>query len=158
MDTTDGPDGLHLVAGALDDFAVPQVYDLLALRTDVFVVEQACAYPELDGRDLEPGAHHWLLIDPSTDTVAAALRCLDDEVEGRPARRIGRVVTRADQRGRGLSRWLVDRVVAATALPMVLDAQEHLQGWYESAGFHRTGPGWVEAGIPHVPMRRDPAA
>lgn len=154
METLDGPDGLRLVVGALDDFSVRRVYDLLALRTDVFVVEQACAYPELDGRDLEPGARHWVLVDPTTDAVVGCLRALADMVDGTAVRRVGRVVVRSDHRGRGLARWLVDQVVAAEELAIVLDAQEHLQDWYASAGFHRTGPGWVEDGIPHVPMRR----
>lgn len=156
METTDGPDGLRLAVGSLDDFTVARVYDLLALRTDVFVVEQACAYPELDGRDREPGSRHWLLVRPDTDTVVAALRCLRDRVGEDRVRRIGRVVTRPDHRGRGLSRWLVERTVAAQDVPVVLDAQEHLQDWYAALGFRRTGPGWLEDGIPHVPMRHDP--
>ena len=41
--------------------------------------------------------------------------------------------------------------------PLTLGAQAHLEGWYERFGFRRSGPGYVEDGIPHVPMRREPA-
>ncbi len=150
------PAGLVLVDAPLVDLPVPRVYALLALRVDVFVVEQECPYPELDGRDLEPGARHLLLVDADSDVVAAALRCLDDEVDGAPVRRVGRVVTHPDHRGRGLARWLVDHVTATQDRPVVLDAQAHLRDWYGSSGFRVVGPGWIEDGIPHVPMRRDP--
>ena len=140
----------------------PQVlHDLVRLRVDVFVVEQACAYPELDGRDTEPGTLHvW-----TTDArgVCAYLRVLDEPRtagDGTPGelRRIGRVVTRPDVRGAGLSARLVADVVARDgAGVLVLDAQAHLTGFYARFGFRATGPQFLEDGIPHVPMRRDPA-
>lgn len=49
---------LVLHDAAFDELDTTTLYRLLALRVDVFVVEQDCAYPELDGRDLEPDAHH----------------------------------------------------------------------------------------------------
>ncbi len=150
------PPGLVFLDAPLVDLGVPTAYALLALRVDVFVVEQDCPYPELDGRDLEPGARHLLLVDTDTDVVAASLRCLDDEVDGTPVRRVGRVVTHPDHRGLGLARWLLDHVTASHDRPVILDAQTHLRDWYAAAGFRVVGPGWVEDGIPHVPMRRDP--
>ncbi len=133
----------------------PQVlHDLVRLRVDVFVVEQACAYPELDGRDTEPGTEHvW-----TTDSVgvSAYLRVLDDTGG---VRRIGRVVTRPDVRGSGLSARLVAEVVGHEgSTPLVLDAQAHLTGFYARFGFEPTGPQFLEDGIPHVPMRRGPAS
>lgn len=126
-----------------------ELHDLLRLRVDVFVVEQDCPYPELDGRDDEPGTRHIWLAD--ADGPTAYLRLLDDG----DVRRIGRVVTRADARGDGLAARLVDHAVATSEGPWVLDAQSHLAGWYEVHGFVVTGPEFVEDGIPHVPMRRD---
>ncbi|MBY5161164.1 GNAT family N-acetyltransferase [Salsipaludibacter albus] len=156
MTTSTTPDGLALHDAALTDLPVPRVYELLALRVDVFVVEQACAYPELDGRDLEDGARHVFLVEPDGDRVVAALRRLDDRVDDHPVTRVGRVVTHADHRGAGLAGWLLDHVVAGEQRAIVLDAQEHLVDFYARSGFRVTGPGWLEDGIPHVPMRRDP--
>lgn len=126
-------------------------YALLRLRVDVFVVEQRCPYPELDGRDTEPGTRHLWLADPTGPT--AYLRVL---VEPDGGRRIGRVCTRPSARGRGLAAALM--VHALTLVGdgrAVLDAQSHLQGWYERFGFVVDGAPFLEDGIPHVPMRLD---
>jgi ElaA protein len=124
-------------------------YRLWALRSQVFVVEQDCVYLDLDGRDLEPGARQWWI---ERDGVpVAALRVLDD---GGPPR-IGRVVTRRDCRGQGLAALLVHAVLeAAGDRPVVLAAQSHLVDWYAALGFVPDGPGFLEDGIPHTPMRR----
>src|SRR3954466_4799387 len=74
-----------------------ELYGLCRLRVDVFVVEQECPYPELDGRDTEPTTEHlWYEVD---GTVAATIRVLDDGA----TRAIGRVATAAGHRGRGLA-------------------------------------------------------
>ncbi|CAA9249856.1 MAG: N-acetyltransferase ElaA [uncultured Blastococcus sp.] len=129
-----------------------EVYALCRLRVDVFVVEQECPYPELDGRDVEPSTVHlWL---ESDGEVAATIRVLDDGA----TRAIGRVATAAQFRGRGLAARLMHEGIALCAgFPVTLGAQAHLQGWYEGFGFRLSGPGYVEDGIPHVPMRREPA-
>jgi ElaA protein len=123
-------------------------HDLLRLRVDVFVVEQACAYPELDGRDVEPGTRH-VWIGGSNGDPVAYLRVLA-EADG--SHRIGRVATRTDRRGGGLAGRLVDHVVASTPGRLVLDAQSQLEDWYLAKGFVRTGDEFTEDGIPHVPM------
>ncbi|UOY01949.1 GNAT family N-acetyltransferase [Blastococcus sp. PRF04-17] len=129
-----------------------EVYGLCRLRVDVFVVEQECPYPELDGRDLEPGTVHlWFEEDGE---VLATIRVLDDG----DTRVIGRVATAAAARGRGLAARLMEEGIAlCTGYPITLGAQAHLEGWYERFGFRRSGPGYVEDGIPHVPMRREAA-
>ena len=129
-----------------------EVYALCRLRVDVFVVEQECPYPELDGRDVEPVTWH-LWFDDGGD-VLATIRVLDDGA----TRAIGRVATAAGARGRGLAARLVEAGIALCGgAPVTLGAQAHLQGWYERLGFRLSGPGYVEDGIPHVPMRREPA-
>jgi ElaA protein len=125
-----------------------ELHDILRLRVDVFVVEQGCAYSELDGRDIEAGTRHVWVADG--DGVRAYLRVLDDG----DSRRIGRVVTLAAARGEGLAARLVDHAVATTTGPWALDAQSHLEQWYEARGFRVDGPEFLEDGIPHVPMRR----
>lgn len=130
-----------------------EVYGLCRLRVDVFVVEQECPYPELDGRDVEPATEH-LWFEDGDGTVTATIRVLDDG----GTRAIGRVATAAGYRGRGLAAQLLDEGIALCGdVPITLGAQAHLEDWYARFGFRRSGPGYVEDGIPHVPMRRDPA-
>jgi predicted GNAT family N-acyltransferase len=129
-----------------------EVYGLCRLRVDVFVVEQKCPYPELDGRDVEQSTVHVWFEDDGA--VLATIRVLDDGA----TRAIGRVCTAAGARGQGLAARLMEEGIAlCDGFPVTLGAQAHLEGWYERFGFHRSGQGYVEDGIPHVPMRREPA-
>lgn len=132
-------------------------YAIARLRIDVFVVEQECPFPDLDGRDLEPATEHrWVTGPPAAAEggVLAYLRVLSGP-DG--SRKVSRVVTAPHARGRGLAARLVHAVVADHGgEPIVLDAQSHLQGWYARSGFVVDGPGFLEDGIAHVPMRRDP--
>ncbi len=123
-----------------------ELHAILRLRSDVFVVEQQCAYADIDGRDADPGTEH-LWIEEDGDVVAA-LRILHGGV---PV--IGRIVTRADRRGAGLASLLVRAALDRVARPVELKAQARLDGWYESFGFVRCSDEWVEDGIPHVLMR-----
>ncbi|PSK96988.1 ElaA protein [Haloactinopolyspora alba] len=126
------------------------LYALLRLRTDVFVVEQADPYPELDGRDTEPAALHvWLA---RRDRPVAYLRLLD-EPDG--SARVGRVVVAADERGRGLAGALMDEALRLVGdRRCVLGAQAHLADFYARYGFVRSGPDYLDGRIPHVPMAR----
>jgi ElaA protein len=127
------------------------LYALLRLRCDVFVVEQRCAYPELDGRDVEPGTVHlWLAQD---DVPIAYLRIL---AEPGGEARIGRVVTAKSHRGLGLAGRLLGAALAeiGSGRPVVLDAQTDAVRIYERFGFAASGPTYVEDGIEHLPMRR----
>lgn len=138
------------------DAAVAQIeaatlYRILALRVDVFVIEQACIYRELDGRDLEASAR-LVWAERDDGTVLATLRLL---VEADGSARIGRVATEAAARGRGLAARLMDRTLELSGgAEVVLDAQTRLSDWYERYGFHRDGPDFEEDGIAHTPMRR----
>jgi ElaA protein len=125
------------------------LYRLLRLRVDVFVVEQACAYPELDGRDTEPGTIHlWV----ERDQRPAAYLRIVREPDG--TARVGRVVTAAEQRNDGLAAELVRHAIALTApAEVVLDAQSHLTGWYRRLGFVVDGAEFLDDGIAHTPMR-----
>jgi len=145
-------DAPQLRVARFADMTAFDVYALCRLRVDVFVVEQMCPYPELDGRDVEPTTTHlWFERDGE---VAATIRVLDDGA----TRAIGRVATARGFRGQGLAAGLIEEGLARYGdVPVTLGAQAHLEGWYERFGFRRSGPGYVEDGIPHVPMRREPA-
>jgi ElaA protein len=131
------------------ELAPIELYGLLRLRVDVFVVEQACPYPELDGRDTEPGTVHvWHELDGE---VVSCIRVLEQDED----RVIGRVATAQHARGRGLSAQLVAHGIRLCAgRAVVIGAQAHLEHWYARLGFVRSGPDYVEDGIPHLPMRR----
>lgn len=133
-----------------DDLDAPTLYDLLRLRAEVFVVEQASPYLDPDGRDLQPDTRHlWV---EENGTIVAALRVVREPTG---VYRIGRVVAAKRARGRGLAAELMRAAIVVIGDdPVVLDAQAHLEEWYRRMGFVRTGPVFDEDGIAHVPMRR----
>jgi ElaA protein len=126
------------------------LYAILALRVDVFVVEQHCAYRELDGRDLEPSAR---LVWVETDGLPiATLRLLIDPDD---SARIGRVATAPGARSQGVAAAIMTKALELCAgRQVVLDAQVQLRGWYERFGFAPVGADFEEDGIVHVQMRR----
>ena len=124
------------------------VYGVCKLRQDVFVVEQQCPYPDLDGRDVEPATRHVLLLED--DALLGYARVLDDG----DVWRIGRVLLASDARGRGLAEPVMSTALdVSKGRDVVLDAQSPLARWYATFGFEVVGPEYVEDGIPHVPMR-----
>jgi ElaA protein len=136
-------------AASFRDLDTTTLYAILKLRSEIFVVEQDCAYQDLDGRDIEPGTRHlWVERDGE---IRAYLRILDDH----GVERIGRVVTAPAARGSGLAGRLMDQALTIIGnRPSVLDAQAHLTAFYRRFGYEQSGPEFVEDGIPHVPMGR----
>ncbi len=133
-----------------DEITAAELYPLLKLRVDVFVVEQECPYPELDGRDLLPSTVHvWWRPE---DEVLGYLRLLRDP-DG--THRIGRVCTARSARGSGLGALLMkaamDRIGDEAA---VLDAQTYALDFYARFGFVPEGDRYLEDGIEHQTMRR----
>ena len=136
------------------DLTVAELYDVLALRNRVFVVEQECAYQDLDGRDLVDGTRHLVARDGSGVVGYARLLAPYD---GGPAR-IGRVIITAEARGQRLGRRLMERALAACAehwpgAGVEVSAQAHLQEFYAGLGFTATSEVYDEDGIPHLDMR-----
>jgi ElaA protein len=124
-----------------------ELHGILRLRSDVFVVEQQCAYADIDGHDADPETVHlWLEEDGD---VVAALRIVHGGVP-----EIGRIVTRADRRGHGLASMLLRAALERVSRPVEPNAQARLQAWYEAFGFIPCSALWVEDGIPHLRMRR----
>lgn len=133
------------------DLTPQQLYAVLRLRVEVFVVEQSCAYRELDGLDLAPGTRHFWLEQERTGDVVAYLRLTEDAGEYR----IGRVCTARQARAHGFSRRLMEAALAEVGdASCVLDAQTYVSDFYASLGFQAVGGEFLEDGIPHVSMRR----
>lgn len=139
------------VAGT--ELTTSQLYDLLQLRVTVFVVEQTCPYPELDGRDLLPDTRHlWVAGDRGIDSYLRLLR------EGGHYR-VGRVVTAKHVRGQGLAARLMTAALGFIGdTDSVLHAQTYAQGFYAKFGYVPEGEEFDEDGIPHITMWRRVAA
>ncbi len=132
--------------------SVEELHAILRLRVDVFVVEQKCPYPEIDGRD--PHALHLFAFEPEGLLLCYA-RLLPAEEDGYP--HIGRVVVHPDRRGERLGRAVMIEAIARSrtlfgAVPIALSAQAHLYEFYASLGFQRTSEAYMWDGIPHIDM------
>jgi len=140
---------VRTVVLAFADLEPRTAYDVWRLRQQVFVVEQECAYADLDGRDPDPDTRHVLALDG--DLLLGYLRILREADH----LRIGRVVAAPEARGRGVGDALVDAALESIGdRPSVLDAQSGLASWYARWGFVVTGPEFDDEGVLHVPMRR----
>lgn len=135
-----------------DELTADELHAVLRLRLAVFVVEQECPYPELDGRDLLPSTRH-LWISPAGMPVAY-LRMLAEDGE---AIRIGRVCTGAASRGSGLAtRLMWTALEHAPHAEYVLDSQTRVRDFYARFGFTPVGEPFDEDGISHITMRTTP--
>ncbi|MCH2230301.1 MAG: GNAT family N-acetyltransferase [Crocinitomicaceae bacterium] len=136
------------------DLSLNEFHDIVALRMRVFVVEQDCAYLDLDGKDKK--CYHLLCRDGKGNVVATA-RILPPGLSYSDSA-IGRVVIEDEIRGNGIGHKLME-VAMKFALqefgnsPIVISAQKHLQKYYGQHDFVSTGKEYLEDGIPHVEMR-----
>lgn len=137
-----------------DAFSPADLYALLRLRSAVFVVEQACAFQDLDDADQQ--ALH--VQGHIADRLVACARCCGPGVKY-PEASIGRIATHLEARGRGLGHLLVDRSIAVIASnwgaqSIRIGAQTRLQRFYEQHGFQDAGLPYIEDGIAHLEMLR----
>jgi ElaA protein len=158
---TDPTPALHWQLLSWDALSRDEVYELLQLRSAVFVVEQHCPYLDLDGKDRVAGVRHLLGRDGG-GALLAYLRLLPPGVSFADAS-FGRVVTSPAARGRGLGDALVAEALRHAArlwpgVALTIGAQAHLAGYYAKHGFVAFGEPYDEDGIPHVHMRREAAA
>jgi ElaA protein len=138
-----------------DSLTLPELYALLQLRSEVFVVEQTCAFQDLDGQD--QAATH-LLGHTETGELAAYARLFQAGIVY-PEASIGRVVVSPKFRRYGLGRELLQQAIGAVEQlfgPQLIQigAQLYLKEFYESFDFRQTGEGYLEDGIPHIHMVR----
>lgn len=141
----------HILSFA--DLGADRLYAVLRLRQRVFVVEQDCAYLDLDDRDQQ--AIH--ILGGTRDGILAYLRCIPPGRDG-PDSQLGRIVVDPAARGHKLGRQLVERGIAHNrsrwpGSDIRISAQAHLQGFYAALGFAAEGEEYLEDGIPHRRMR-----
>lgn len=133
---------------------IDELYDLLQLRSEIFVVEQDCVYQDIDGKDRK--ALH--IIGFKNDKIVAYTRCFDKGFYFEEAA-IGRVLVAKNQRKYGLGHEIMKASLKAIKErfetdTIKLSAQQYLIKFYEAHGFKTIGEGYLEDGIPHIAMIR----
>lgn len=138
------------------ELTVAEIYAILQLRTEVFVVEQACIFQDIDGKDLVGQTSH--LMAWQDGQLAAYCRILDPSLNKNGDIEIGRVISAPWTRGQGLGHELIRHAMAEVrrcwpGRAMYLGAQARLRGYYGGHGFVQVTEEYMEDGIPHVGMR-----
>ena len=153
-----GPHRIDWTWGRLDALTVQDVYELLALRSEVFVLEQGCVFLDADGVD----KHAWhLLARNQAGELLAYLRLVDAGVKY-PEVSIGRVITSPRARGIGLGKLLMREALERTMqvhpqASIRISAQARLHDFYAALGFTVQSEPYIEDGIAHIQMLRLPS-
>ncbi len=131
-----------------------QLYDLMKLRVDIFVVEQQCPYPELDEKDRHIDTRH--LIAYQNSSLIAYARLLAPGISY-PDCSIGRFAVDASQRHHGIGSSLMEKCIEHIAIlwpehSIRVSAQQYLKEFYGKFGFSKTSDSYLEDGIPHIEM------
>jgi len=140
---------------SFDELSLAELYKILQLRQEVFILEQACVYSDLDNKD-QKSAH---LMAWYGDTLAAYTRLIPYGVSYADALSIGRVVVASGFRGYGLGGELMLRSIEGVLEwfgkhTIKLGAQQHLKNFYNGLGFEQTSDPYLDAGIMHIEMTR----
>lgn len=143
---------MKLFVKQFDELTLGQLYQVLQLRSEVFVVEQNCVYQDIDGKDQK--ALHVIGIKDSTIIAYTRLFQPHDYFQNAS---IGRVVLRKDQRAFGYGHQLMDFSIKCInecyqQTEITISAQLYLKAFYESHGFYQIGEEYLEDGIPHIRM------
>ncbi|TBW25849.1 GNAT family N-acetyltransferase [Gramella sp. KN1008] len=137
------------------ELRLTELYDILQLRSEVFVVEQDCVYQDIDGKDSD--ALH--VIGKKNDKIVAYTRCFKPGYYFNEAA-IGRVVVKYSERKFGYGHEIMkasDQAIKDhfNTSRIKLSAQQYLIKFYEFHGYHTVGEGYLEDGIPHIAMLKD---
>lgn len=135
------------------DLSNLELYQILQLRTEVFIVEQNCVYLDADNKDLKA----WHMCGWKDDRLVAYTRLLAKGVSYPDAASIGRVITAESVRGKNIGRELMKRSVEKVYelfgnVPIRISAQLYLKKFYESFSFSQKGEVYLEDGIEHISM------
>jgi ElaA protein len=130
-----------------------ELYTILKLRSEIFVVEQTCIYQDIDG--LDEASMHLYFIDKQN--IAVYARILTPDVSYKGYTSIGRVLVNKTHRKLGLGHQLMQKAIVYlkenySTYPIKIGAQLYLKKFYESHGFVQIGADYIEDGIPHIHM------
>ncbi len=153
----EGPADIQWSWHRFADLTVDELYAILSLRQEVFVVEQCCAYQDVDGRDTH--ALHLLGLDGEKNLLAYLRLVEPGQRFTEPS--IGRVITRRSVRGTGLGKALMTEALRKTdemyaGMNNRISAQCYLERFYCGFGYVRDGEPYDEDDIPHIEMVRAP--
>lgn len=146
---------MNFIVKKFQELTTSELYELLQLRSEVFVVEQDCVYQDIDGKDQK--ALH--VIGVKEGKIIAYTRLFNSgEYFDTPS--IGRVVIKETERKYGYGHNLIKASIKAIVdnyneTTITISAQTYLQKFYESHGFKQVGEGYLEDGIPHIRMVRN---
>ncbi|TVQ76484.1 MAG: GNAT family N-acetyltransferase [Bradymonadales bacterium] len=137
-----------------DELNVRELYEILRLRSEVFVVEQKCIYQDLDG--LDPLSWHLMGLDERDERIVACCRICPPQTRF-PELSIGRVVVAEKSRGKSFGKALMKRAVEEIerrfgAQDIRLSAQSWLKNFYLDLGYDQVSEEYLEDGIPHFEM------
>lgn len=143
---------MQTVVKSFNELSIHELYKLLALRSEVFVVEQDCAYQDVDGKDHQ--ALH--LMGFEKDSLVAYARIFPPGAYLDKAC-VGRVVVKKTHRGKALGVQLMKKAIATVqeyynTSEVALSAQTYLKKFYRDLGFQAAGEEYLEDGIPHILM------
>ena len=138
-----------------ENLSATELYEIIHLREQVFVVEQNCAYLDCDGHDTQA----WHLSGYIGSELAAYLRVLPPGIKYDELS-LGRVVTAPETRNCGHGKSLMSEALTNISstfgpAPIRISAQAHLEKFYRDFGFFAQGAGYLEDGIAHIEMLRD---
>ena len=144
---------MDIMTKHFNELTTHELYKILELRARVFVVEQNCAYQDLDGKDFV--AHHTLGF--IGNDLVASTRLLDKGISYENYPSIGRVVNSPDYRNLGYGRKIMVYSISKMQelypnQSIKISAQEYLKKFYSSLGFVQSGESYLEDNIPHIPM------
>ncbi len=145
---------MQSVCKTFDELTLDEFYQIVALRIDVFVVEQECVYRELDGKDQK--AYHLFSKDQDTNKIIAYARIFKPGAYFEEAS-FGRVVVHPSHRKNNLGRFLIAEIIQFIdnqfgLTSIKISAQTYLKEWYESFNFKQISDPYLDDGIPHIDM------
>ena len=148
----------NITIKSFNQLTTNELYDILTLRVNIFVVEQTCPYPELDGLDTLAGTRHLSIL--KNDELIAYARCIAPGDSYPSSAAIGRVVVAESARGAGVAKKLMREAIACCKsewpeVAIEISAQCYLTDFYQSLGFSVEGESYLEDGIPHIHMKLD---
>ena len=147
---------MHWILKEFKDLTLEEFHSILQLRINVFVVEQDCPYPELDGKDKQ--AYHFFAFAEEDPLQIIAYTRIFKPGDYYKEASIGRVVVHPDHRKDGLGYTLMKGSITQIEFlfktkKIKIGAQTYLQKFYESLGFQKVGKDYIEDGIPHIYMK-----
>ncbi|MGF1740917.1 GNAT family N-acetyltransferase [Vibrio profundum] len=150
---------MNFIVKQFKELSTDELYEVLRLRSEVFVVEQTCYYQDMDDRDRHPEALH--VLGYQDEQLAAYLRVLPKGTTYSDYPSVGRVVIGESVRGQGAGHVLIECGIEACELKnpqqgIKISAQSHLQAFYRRHGFDVVSEEYLEDGIPHISMLRKP--